>query len=95
MPVMWNSCLCLIDPFYKAFSNWNCFGDKIELPAKDCNSQLVAFLCLIILETICAMSCSLSFGILMTILLVSIVRPKNSTTMEGPSDFSGAIGICI
>ena len=56
---------------------------KFNLPANDCNSQLVAFLALIILTIIPAMSCSLSSGIWIIMCSVSNVSPKNSTTVQG------------
>ena len=68
---------------------------KFNFPANDYNSQPVASLVLIILFIISVMSCSLLSGMQITICSVSNVNPKNSTTVTGPSDFYGAIGICI
>ena len=95
MSMVWDASLSLIEYFLKYLPAGTALVMKFNFPASEYNSQLVAFLVLIILVMTDAMSCSLSSGTLMTMSEVSNVRPKNYMTVVGPSDFSGVIGMLI
>ena len=68
---------------------------KFNFPAIDWSWRLVAFPFWIIFCNVSNMSVLLSSGTLITILTVSIVRPKNWMIWTGPTTFSGEIGMPI